>query len=148
MTRRSFLISFLISLLSLFWPIKKIFSLSRQEITDEVILRRLLDVIVPSDDTAGAKEAHLYEKLVSLIAEDRRKKKLYDEGLSLVRRKIETVPSEKVDWDDVGKQISQSPFFRVLRWDAIRLFYTDPIGWKVIGYKGPPLAGYRDYNKC
>ncbi len=86
--------------------------------------------------------------MISLISEDKRKKKLYDKGLSMVRRKIETVPLEKVDWDTVVNQISQSPFFRVLRWDAMKLFYTDRIGWRIVNYEGPPLVGYRDYNKC
>jgi hypothetical protein len=144
MTRRSFLIS----LLSLFLPLNKVFSQSRHKITDEVILKRLLDVIIPSDDTVGAKEANLYDKLISLISEDKRRKKYYDKELLMIRKSIESIPTEKIDWNNVAKQISQSSFFRVLRRDAIHLFYSDHIGWRTINYDGPPLAGYRDYNKC
>jgi hypothetical protein len=106
MTRRSFLIS----LLGLFLPHKKAFSQPDKKITDEAILRRLLDVIIPSDDTPGAQEAHLYEKLIKLISEDKMKKKLYDEGLSMVREKIETIPVKKVDWDDVARSKKNCPF--------------------------------------
>lgn len=144
MTRRSFLISFL----SLLLPYKNAFSQSRKKITDEAILRRLLDVIIPSDNTPGAQEAHLYERLIDLISEDKGKKKLYDEGLSMVRAKIETIPLEKVDWDAVAKKIAPSRFFRKLRLDAMRLFYSNPVGWKTVGYQGPPLIGYRNYHKC
>lgn len=144
MTRRSFLIS----LLSLFLPLNKAFSLSRHKITDEIILRRLLDVIIPSDETGGAKEAHLYDKLTGLISEDRGKKKIYEKGISMVRRKVNNIPTEKIDWNDVAKQISQSYFFSVLRRDGMHLFYSDHINWGIIDYEGPPLAGYRDYNKC
>lgn len=144
MTRRSFLLSFL----SLLLFNKKALSQSSPGITDEAILRGLLDALIPSDHTPGAKEARLYEKLAGLLSEDRKRRRFYDAGLSTVRREIEKTSGKQTDWDAVLRKIASSRFFRVLRWDAMRLFYSDPIGWKTAGYKGPPLVGYRDYHRC
>lgn len=144
MTRRFFLIS---SLGLLFFPNKGI-ALSHQQITDEMILRNLLDVLIPSDDTPGAKEARLYEKLAGLLATDLRKKKIYDDGLLMVRRKIATDPFDEIDWEIMAQSISRSSFFHYLRWDAMQLFYSDRMTWQAVGYEGPPITGYKEYHKC
>jgi hypothetical protein len=144
MTRRSFLIS----LLSLLLAHKKAFSLSRQKITDEAILRGLLDALIPSDSTPGAQEAHLYEKLTGLISKDTKRKGIYATGLLMVRREVEQKSGKQTDWDAVLRKIAPSRFFRVLRWDALRLFYSNPVGWNNVDYEGPPLVGYDDYHKC
>jgi len=144
MTRRLFLLS----LLSLLLSSKRVYPLSHQKITDEQILKNLLEVLIPSDDTAGAKEIHLYEKLIGLISADLPKKKIYDDGLILVRKKIEATPLEKIDWDSITQSISSSSFFHFLRWDAMLLFYSDKSSWQTVRYEGPPLTGYNNYNKC
>jgi hypothetical protein len=147
MTRRTFLIAVLSSIL---FP-KKALSLSPPEMSDEYILRGLLDALIPSDETPGAKEANIYEKLMKEISGDSKKKMIYDIGLSIVRKEIEKTQVATIDWDSVLERISKgmdSMFFTELRKDALRLFYSDPTVWKAIGYDGPPLIGYLDYYKC
>ena len=144
MTRRFFLLS----LLSLLYSPKMAFPLSQNDTSDEMILRNLLEVLIPSDDTPGAKETHVSEKLIGLLSTDLRKKKIYDDGLVMVRTKIATTPFASVDWDVLAQSISRSIFFRFLRWDAMRLFYSDKSSWAAIGYEGPPLTGYKDYHTC
>ncbi len=144
MTRRSFLLS----LLALLFPLRNAFSLSRRKITDETLLRRLLEVIIPSDDTPGAREAKLYEKLTSLISGDTKRKEIYSAGLAMVRREVEQNNGQQTDWEAIVRKIAPSRFFRVLRWDALQLFYSDPVGWSSVDYTGPPLVGYNDYHRC
>lgn len=144
MTRRFFLVS---SLGLLFFP-QKALSQSHKEITDEAILKNLLEVLIPSDDTPGAKETRLYEKLIGLLATDLRKKKIYNDGLLMVRKKIGNTPFASVDWEVMAQSVSRSIFFRFLRWDALLLFYSDKSSWTAVGYEGPPITGYKNYNQC
>ncbi|MDX1775707.1 MAG: hypothetical protein R3297_03940 [Desulfobulbales bacterium] len=144
MTRRFFLLS---SLGLLFFPQKGL-SLANEEIPDETILRSLLAVLIPSDDTPGAKETHLYEKLVGMLSTDHRRKEIYAEGLFMVRNKIGPDPLVEIDWELLAQSISRSTFFRFLRWDAMRFFYADRASWQAVGYEGPPIRGYKEYDRC
>lgn len=62
--------------------------------------------------------------------------------LEQVDRKVEKI------WDDaLGSGIGDVPrFFKELRMDVFYGYYSSPIGWKVVGYYGPPQpVGYPDY---
>lgn len=52
-------------------------------------------------------------------------------------------------WDNtfsVGRLVSM---IRTLRRDTLEGFYSHPLGWKVVGYYGPPqLLGYPDYSNA
>jgi hypothetical protein len=144
MTRRTFLIT----LLNLLYFSREAFTLSLPEMSERDILSGLLEALIPSDGTPGAKEVKLHDKLAVLISKDSRKRRIYDTGLSTVRNDIEKAKETTVDWDGVLERISPSPFFMELRKDAMRLFYSDPVSWKTIGYEGPPVIGYSDYHKC
>ncbi len=117
-------------------------------ITDDEMLRHLLDALIPTDDTPGAREAALHRKLLARISRNRAKQQRYAAGLSLVRKEIQNAGVNTVVWDDILEEISSSRFFAELRQDALLLFYADPIGWKAVGYEGPPLTGYPDYHRC
>jgi hypothetical protein len=140
--------TFLLALAGLFALVKQGVTFTRPEMTDEFIMGGLLEALVPDDDTPGAKETHLYEKLTHLISQDSKKKQRYRKGLSLVRKELEKNGKGKIYWDALLWQIVRSPFFGELRTDALQLFYSDPIGWSLVGYKGPPLIGYPDYYEC
>jgi len=137
-----------LSLLGLLFSSKKAFPLSQNDTSDEMILRNLLEVLIPSDDTPGAKETHVYEKLIGLLSTDLRKKKIYDDGIAKVKNQIRTTPLVELDWDVIARNISRSSFFRFLRWDAMQIYYSDKSSWQAVGYEGPPLTGYKDYNTC
>lgn len=148
MRRRTFLRSLIVALYGLLFGKIRTPLLQASELTDEAILQGLLEALIPSDDTPGAREADLHTKLSELISRDAEKKRLYDIGLSSVRNLIEGSGPSSTDWNAILRDISPSQFFRLLRWDAMRLFYSDSTGWKTVGYVGPPLKGYRDYNRC
>ena len=95
MTRRSFLMAFL----SLLFFHRKAMSSPSPDLTDEAILRGILDALIPSDDTPGAREVNLYEKLINFISEDKKIKKLYEKGFLLVRTEIEKTQEKQIDWD-------------------------------------------------
>jgi hypothetical protein len=61
--------------------------------------------------------------------------------LERVDRKIEKI------WDDVfGVGNVPRRFLRQIRRDVFFGYYSNPIGWKVVGYYGPPQpVGYPDY---
>jgi hypothetical protein len=144
MTRRAFIAG----LLSIMFLGKRVLALSPPKLSDETILRGLLDALIPSDDSPGAREARVYEKLQAQLAEDRNKKEFYKTGLSMVRSSIKVTDGKKIDWDAVLLGMYPPLFLLELRHDAMVLFYSDPVGWKTIGYEGPPLIGYSDYHKC
>lgn len=144
LTRRTFLLS----LAGIFSLVKQGFSATRPEMSDEFIMRGLLEALVPDDGTPGAKEAQLYEKLAHLISQDSKKKQRYNNGLTLVRKELQKNSKKKIDWDAALWRIARTPFFSELRTDVLTLFYSDPVGWNVVGYQGPPLIGYPDYHKC
>src|SRR5512139_3953899 len=131
MTRRTFLLAFA----GLFSLVKQGFSLTRPEMSDEFIMRGLLEALLPDDGTPGAKEAHLYEKLAHLVSQDSKKKQRYKNGLSLARKELQKNWKGKIDWDAVLWRIARTSFFSELRGDALRLFYSDAVGWSVVGYE-------------
>lgn len=147
MTRRSFL-SVITGFLSFLLLPRKGMSLSQQALSDEEILRQLLDVLIPSDSTPGAKDAKAYEKLAKLIRKEKKKKKTYDNGLAMIRDEIKKTAADTVDWNAVIERIASTRFFFEFKTDAMRLFYSDPVSWKAIGYNGPQLSGFYDYHRC
>jgi hypothetical protein len=151
MTRRSFLALFL-ALIPLAGKAYSIpiggIDVPQSNLSDEDMLRRLLDALIPSDDTPGAREARLYERLTRSISMDRKKRRRYEAGLSALRREMQLFQSNELDWDAQWENLPSSPFLRELKMDALHLFYSDPVGWKVVGYQGPPLLGYSGYCEC
>jgi hypothetical protein len=151
MTRRSFLALFfaLIPLAGKAYsiPIGE-GDVEQSNLSNEEMLKGLLDALIPSDDTPGAREARLYEKLAHSISKDRKKERRYETGLSALRREIQLFQSNEIDWYAQWEKLPTSPFLRELKIDALRLFYSNPVGWSVVGYMGPPLMGYPDYYKC
>jgi hypothetical protein len=142
------LLAIFASLLSLLFFPKRGLALSRPELSDEEILRQLLDVLIPSDSTPGANEAKVYEKLAVLIAVGKKKKKAYQNGLAMIRDEIKKTAGDTVDWNAVIERITSTRFFFEFKTDAMRLFYSDPVSWKSISYDGPQLSGFYDYHRC
>ena len=143
MTRRKFLeyISAILCYLSL--PGRAL----ARAISDEAILKGLLDALIPSGDTPGAKDVGLHRKVLSMLELDSEKRDIYRDGLDMVRESLGP-DNDTVDWIKAVEGIERSRFFREFRRDAMRMFYSDPVSWDSIGYEGPPLVGYSDYHLC
>ena len=143
MTRRAFIkiVSAILGFLSL--PGRAL----AKGISDEVILEGILDAIIPSGNTPGARDAGLHKKILSMLKKDKVKREIYRQGIQSVRNSIKT-NSAKIDWVKVVQGIERTEFFHTIRRDAMRGFYSDPVSWEAIGYDGPPLSGYGDYYKC
>lgn len=143
MTRRFFLgiISTLLLLLSS--PLKAV----AKPLSDEDMLAAMLDALIPSDGTPGARDVDLHKAMLKMIDNDPEKARLYDAGFKSVRKEL-GASGGQVDWIGILKRIESTYFFRIMRRDAMRMFYSDPVSWKAIGYDGPPLIGYMDYHVC
>lgn len=143
MTRRTF-IKFTSGLLFfLSFPLRAF----ARRYSDEAILEGLTDALIPSGNTPGAKDIGLHKKMLTMIRRDNEKKAVYLKGFDVVREAIGSGKGQP-DWVKVAQGIERTRFFRVLRRDAMKMFYSDPASWSAIGYDGPPLAGYTDYPAC
>jgi gluconate 2-dehydrogenase gamma chain len=124
--------------------------------------------IIPSDETAGAREAgmiYFIDRALGTFAADRLSD--YEEGLPLLQSQTEEMfpgivrfSQATIDQQDaVLNALEGQPFFETIRTHTILGFLTDParggnrdeVGWKLIGYDSspafsPPFGYYdRDY---
>ena len=120
---------------------------SARGMSDEEMLAGLLDALIPSGETPGARDVGLHSKMLAMLGRDREKKDIYTKGLDEVRLAI-AGKKGPLDWNEVAMSIERTRFFAHLRRDAMRMFYSEPASWRAIGYPGHPLAGYSDYNVC
>lgn len=85
------------------------------------------------------------EQIELLIAIDKEEAKLYRPVSGLIDR-----INRKTDeiWSELFGFGSSAMFFKEIRKDVFYGYYSNPIGWKVAGFYGPPQpVGYPDYSK-
>jgi gluconate 2-dehydrogenase gamma chain len=123
--------------------------------------------IIPSDDSPGAREAHILYFIDRVLAKfETDKQPLFKKGLATLKAKARRAGFRKFSELDsarqtrVLKQIEKSPFFQQLRTYTIVGFFANPeyggnfgqVGWKHIGFEDrffftPPFGFYdRDYK--
>ena len=123
--------------------------------------------IIPSDDSPGAREAHVVyfiDRVLTTIEAD--KQPLYKQGLALLASRARRAGGarfselEAAQQIAVLKKIDKTPFFQLLRSHTIAGFFANPeyggnynqAGWKLIGFEdqfafAPPFGFYdRDYK--
>lgn len=150
----------------------KFFSPYQATVLDEVT-----SLIIPTDDDPGAREVGMVFKLDHIVARSSNLKKQYIKGIEWLDYMAEKTSNKESFLDlsidekikilkiaDSGRTslthkaylfiryrgiIPAIRFFRMIRRQTFEVFYTSEMGWKVVGYEGPPQwAGHLDYHKC
>lgn len=141
------------------------------------VIDEALSLIIPTDEDPGAKEAGVVFKLDGIVASSDKLKELYTKGIEWLDYMAERVferesfldlnHNEKVKILKIADSSGLSyiykvflflryrgtrtarGFFKTLKQQTIEVFYTSEMGWKVVGYDGPPQwSGNPDYNEC
>ncbi len=106
---------------------------------------RLASVIIPSDETPGAREARVEEWIDFLVSEsDATRQRLYREGLARLaglcreRRRGDFLSLPPAAQEDALRDLSEAdpPFFRALKEDTVFGFYTSEIGLRELNWGG------------
>ncbi len=150
----------------------KYFSPYQATVIDEVT-----SLIIPSDNSPGAREAGVVLAIDDSISKYNRLQTLYQKGIEwldfmakeLAGRDsyLDLNQDERIDILNIADRYRSSlsrgaitsaidrenlignRFFRHVVRRTIDIFYTSDLGWKVVGYHGPPQwAGNLDYSKC
>ncbi|UCE70744.1 MAG: gluconate 2-dehydrogenase subunit 3 family protein [Nitrospiraceae bacterium] len=150
----------------------KFFKLDQAELVDEISSQ-----IIPSDKVPGAREAGVVYEIDRIVAASQKYQGIYTRGLAVLDSMAAEMFSkegfmslkgdEKTMFLKVaetgnvsglgGKNIhidSQSMgtailFFALIKEQTFGAFYSGIMGWKIVGYHGPPQwKGNRDYHRC
>jgi hypothetical protein len=106
---------------------------------------RLASLIIPSDETPGAREARVEEWIDFLVSEsDATRQQLYREGLARLaglcreRRGAEFLSLPEAAREDALRDLSEADpaFFRALKEDTVLGFYTSEIGLRELSWGG------------
>lgn len=137
---------------------------------DAIEVEAVAAQIIPSDDSPGAREAHVvYFIDRALTTFDRDKQSSYAQGLKELQAKTQSLFPGKNRFSDLTSEqqmqllaaIQQTDFFELVRMHTVMGFLSKPeyggnhdeAGWKLIGFEDkmsnhPPFGYYdRDYNK-
>ncbi len=141
------------------------------------IVEEVTSLIIPTDADPGAREAGVVYELDRNVASSDELKELYEEGtewLDYMAMKtsdkesfLDLSHNEKINilrladsarfsyiykiYLFIRYRVSRTvrKYFYTIKNQTIEAFYTSKIGWKVVGYQGPPQwSGYLDYHKC
>ncbi|HLE25526.1 MAG TPA: gluconate 2-dehydrogenase subunit 3 family protein [Thermodesulfobacteriota bacterium] len=141
------------------------------------VIEEVTSLIIPSDNSPGAREAGVVFVIDNSMSENNRLQTLYLQGIEWLDLMSKMLSGENSFLDlnqdemieilniadqkksllykeaniprvDRDKNIG-SLFFDNLVRQTFNIFYTSDLGWKVVGYHGPPQwAGNLNYNKC
>ena len=141
------------------------------------VIEEVTSLIIPSDNSPGAREAGVVFVIDNSMSENNRLQTLYLQGIEWLDLMSKMLSGENSFLDlnqdemieilniadqkksllykeaniprvDRDKNI-ESLFFDNLVRQTFNIFYTSDLGWKVVGYHGPPQwAGNLNYNKC
>ena len=139
--------------------LKNVFFPSQITAREVKTLEAFLDTLIPSDETPGALELGVAERIRLLADKDYRYRRLLKSGCGWLdnkasERTADTFSSlnpdkrEEVVREAAGSGRESLPriFFERVRFDAFTHYYARPETWKSLGYKGPPQPeGFPDY---
>lgn len=141
------------------------------------VIEEVTSLIIPSDSSPGAREAGIVFEIDNSISENKRLQTLYQKGIEWLDFKAKELTGrdsyldlnqdERIEILNIADQHRSSlsgrgispavdreslignQFFKDVVRRTIDIFYTSDLGWKVVGYHGPPQwAGNLNYNKC
>ena len=141
------------------------------------VIEEVTSLIIPSDNSPGAREAGIVFAIDNSISENKRLQTIYQKGIEWLDFKAKELTGrdsyldlnqdERIEILKIADQYRSSlsrraiapavdrenlignQFFKDVVRRTIDIFYTSDLGWKVVGYHGPPQwAGNLDYSKC
>jgi glucoside 3-dehydrogenase (cytochrome c) hitch-hiker subunit len=135
------------------------------------VVEELTSLIIPSNDTPGAREAGVVFELDSIVSDRPNLKKLYSFGIQWMDymaknlygkdKFLDLSTGEMMEILDIADPYKSEQsknvkniqtlrnFFGTLIQQTKYVFYTSETGWKAVGYHGPPQwGGNPDYDRC
>jgi hypothetical protein len=141
--------------------LKDIFMPSQLDSGERGTFKAFLDTLIPSDETPGALQLGVSEKILAKASEDAQYRRLVRKGCSWLNRRAKGRGSAgytslgQCGQEAVLRELADAPensaahiFFERLRSDAFFYYYAHPASWAGLRYKGPPQPdGYPDYTE-
>ncbi len=139
------------------------------------VIEQVTSLIIPSDDSPGAREAGVVFEIDKTVAENQKLKNGYAKGIESLHQMArqlggkdsfldlskdemmeilnmayasKTLPRAGIS-NQYGSMLPGILLLNHLIRQTIQIFYTSEAGWEVVGYQGPPQwKGNPDYDKC
>ena len=130
------------------------------------VIEEVTSLIIPSDNSPGAREAGIVFAIDNSISENKRLQTIYQKGIEWLDFKAKELTGrdsyldlnqdERIEILKIADQYRSSlsrraiapavdrenlignQFFKDVVRRTIDIFYTSDLGWKVVGYHGPP----------
>lgn len=126
---------------------------------ESATLERIVDLLVPRDETPGALDLGLHRQVLGSMAADASLALAYAEMLQVLDREAwarhrgHFLGSDASVQQAMLEQLSQAPpsapgvrGFILLRQQTMQLYYAQPQAWPSLGFAGPPQPlGFMDY---
>jgi hypothetical protein len=128
---------------------------------ERAILTRIVDLLVPRDETPGAVDLGVHQRVIGELDVDRTRAKASAEALlgldrdARARHGADFLALDEAPQEDLLLSLAAAPrstpagrFVRLLRHDTMRFYYAHPEVWPSLGFDGPPQPrGFLDYTE-
>lgn len=141
--------------------LKGVFLPAELDAGERQTLEAFLDTLIPSDETPGALQLGVAEKILAKASGDSQYRRLIRKGCAWLDRRAGSKPGagysslnekrqEEIVGESAGSPAGSVPriFFDIVRSDAFYYYYAHPASWTGLGYQGPPQPyGYPGYTE-
>lgn len=128
---------------------------------EHAMIARIVDLLVPRDETPGALDLGVHQRVIDKLEGDRTLAKVYAEALldldreSRAKHGADFLKLDAAQQEGLLQSRSDAPlstlggyFFALLRGDTMRFYYARPEVWPSLGFDGPPQPrGFLDYSE-
>jgi gluconate 2-dehydrogenase subunit 3-like protein len=126
---------------------------------ERALIARIVDLFVPRDETPGAVDLGVHQRVFSELEGNRTLAKGYAEALlnldrdARAKHGADFLALDAKRQENLLQALAGAPrstlrarFFRRLRHDTMRFYYAHPEVWPSLGFDGPPQPrGFLDY---